>query len=139
MHTKMRVSPTLPASDIERARRFYEETLGFEVEGEQGPDGGFMFRAGQDSYFYVYPTNAPRGGNTAASFMAEDFDAEVEEFRRRGIKFEEYPDMPGVTWNNGVADMQGDRGFWFTDSEGNILSVFDWQVYEKRMGMPKAA
>jgi catechol 2,3-dioxygenase-like lactoylglutathione lyase family enzyme len=130
----MRVVPTLPASDIERARRFYEDTLGFHVEGERGPDGGFLFRGGEgEAYFYVYPTTAPRGGNTAASFMVDDFDAEVEEFRRRGIKFEEYPDMPGVTWNNGVADMGGDRSFWFTDSEGNVLSVGEFKMAERMM------
>ncbi len=128
MHTKMRVAlATLPASDIERARRFYEETLGFEVEGDMGPDGGYLFHAGE-AYFYVYPTTAARGGNTAAQLLTDDFDAEVEEFRRRGVKFEEYPGMPGVTWENGVATMGGERGFWFTDSEGNILAVGEYQM-----------
>jgi catechol 2,3-dioxygenase-like lactoylglutathione lyase family enzyme len=133
--TKMRaVVPTLPASDIERARRFYQETLGFEVEGEQGPDGGYAFRAGEgEVYFYVYPTNAPRGGNTAAQFLSDDFDSMVQEFRRRGIKFEEYHDMPGVTWDNGVATMGEDRGFWFTDSEGNILAVGEYKMAERMM------
>lgn len=134
MHTKMRVVPTLPASDIERARRFYQDTLGFEVEGDQGPDGGFLFRTGEgEGYFYVYPTTAARGGNTAVQFLSDDFDSEVQEFRRRGIKFEEYPDMPGVTWDNGVATMGKDRAFWFTDSEGNILAVGEFALAERMM------
>ncbi len=133
MHTKMRVVPTLPASDIDRARRFYQDTLGFEVVGEQGPDGGYAFRTGDDSYFYVYPTTAPRGGNTAVQFTSDDFDAEVEEFRRRGVKFDEYPDMPGVTWQDGVATMGDYRGFWFTDSEGNVLAVGESSMIDQML------
>ena len=131
MHTKMRVIPTLPASDVERARRFYQDTLGFELEGK-APDGSYLFRAG-DGHFAVYETSAPRGGNTAISFSSDHFDSEVEEFRRRGVKFEEYPDLPGTTWDNGVATYMGGRGFWFTDSEGNILAVMDGNFWEKQM------
>jgi hypothetical protein len=32
--------------------------------------------------------------------------------------------MPGVTWDNGVADMGAiGKAAWFKDSEGNILCI----------------
>jgi catechol 2,3-dioxygenase-like lactoylglutathione lyase family enzyme len=130
MHTKMRMLPTLPASDLDRARRYYRDTLGFEIQRE-GFDG-IVFRSG-DASFLVYKTEAPRGGNTAATFMTDDFDGEVGEFRRRGIKFEEYPQLPDTTWEDGVATYQGVRTFWFTDSEGNILAVGDWPAMERQL------
>lgn len=129
MHTKVRAIPTLPAADLERARRFYEDKLGFQME-EKGPDG-YTFRVGDESSIYVYETQAPRGGNTAVSFEVGDFDAEVKELREKGITFEQY-DMPDVKWHEGVADYGGMRTFWFKDTEGNILNVSEWKSMEKR-------
>ena len=48
----------------------------------------------------------------------------------RGVVFQEY-DAPGLTTRSGVAEIAGnypskgvgERGAWFTDSEGNLLSL----------------
>jgi catechol 2,3-dioxygenase-like lactoylglutathione lyase family enzyme len=113
--------PTLPADDIDRARRFYEGILGLEVaEGYGGSDGVF-FRLGQ-GLLLVYKTLAPRGGNTALSFVVDDLEAQMKELRDRGVVFEEY-DMPNLKTHDGIAEFEGLRGAWFKDSEGNILSL----------------
>lgn len=115
--------PTLPAADIKRARRFYEETLGFPVDRELGEDA-VAYRAG-DALIMVYETKAAHGENTAVSFVVGDLDAEMRELRGRGVIFEEY-DMPGLKTVDGVVEMDGERGAWFKDSEGNILSVGEY-------------
>lgn len=113
--------PTLPASDLARARAFYEEKLNLEpLEDGEVPDGIFYQLEGQ--VLFVYQTEAPRGGNTALSFVVEDLDAEMRDLRARGVAFEDY-DMPGLKTENGVAEFDGMRVAWFKDSEGNILNV----------------
>src|SRR6266536_1013503 len=49
-------------------------------------------------------------------------DAAVKELREGGIVFEEY-DMPGLKTVDGIAEIQGVRGAWFKDPDGNILAV----------------
>jgi catechol 2,3-dioxygenase-like lactoylglutathione lyase family enzyme len=130
MHTNARAVPVIPASDLERARRFYEERLGFELDTE-GPDG-YTFKVG-DGYIFVYPTSANRGEATRVSFMVDDLDAEVRELKGKGIRFEKY-DLPDTTWHeDNVAEYGGYRTFWFEDSEGNVLNVIEGRAWEQRM------
>ncbi|MHB8869319.1 MAG: VOC family protein [Thermoleophilia bacterium] len=113
--------PTLPASDLARARTFYEQTLELEpVEGADDPDGVY-YQLGTQILF-LYQTEAPRGGNTALSFVVDDLDAEMKDLRSRGVSFEDY-DMPGLKTENGVAEFDGMKAAWFKDTEGNILNI----------------
>lgn len=121
MLTKSMFYPTLPASDIERAKRFYGDTLGFDLIEGAGDPGGVFYRIG-DQVLFVYKTAAPRGGNTALSFMVDDLDAEMTELRAKGVAFEDY-DMPGLKTEGGVAEFDGMRAAWFKDSEDNILNI----------------
>jgi catechol-2,3-dioxygenase len=130
MHTKLSITPSLPVYDMERASRFYEEKLGFRFERE---DDDLRFLRSGDDYLILQKTEAPRGGTTALMFMADDFDAVVDDFRKMDLKFEEYPDMPGVTWRDGVAEMATSRCFWFKDPEGNILNIHDGKRMDKSM------
>ena len=128
MYGKAFIVPTLPVSDLDRARRWYVDKLGFkEVQGEGFPEGA-MFEAG-DFRFVLYKTEAPRGGNTALSIMVDDFDGWVREMRSHGVVFEDY-DMPNLHTENGIADYMGVKSVWFKDSEGNILNVGDGKAME---------
>jgi hypothetical protein len=87
------VGAVLPAEDLERARRFYEETLRFEPESADPQ--GVMYRSGS-SVFTLYPTQyAGLAQHTQAGWLVEDLRAMVTELRERGIRFEEY-DFPGL-------------------------------------------
>jgi catechol 2,3-dioxygenase-like lactoylglutathione lyase family enzyme len=111
---------TLPAKDLARAREFYEGTLGLQAE-EENP-GGVMYGAGSGLVF-VYPSEfAGTNEATAATFEVEDVRATVEELRGKGVEFHEY-DMPMMKTEDGIANLGGDLGAWFTDPEGNILAV----------------
>ena len=111
---------TIPAKDLERTRRFYEDVLDAQVVMED--PGGIIYRSG-DSYFSLYPTEvAGTAQHTLGAFMVRDVEATVAELRGKGVTFEDY-DLPGVKTVNGIAELGGTKGAWFKDPEGNILSV----------------
>jgi hypothetical protein len=84
--------------------------------------GGVLYQAGS-AHVFVYPSEfAGSNQATAATFIVSDTSAAVEELRGKGVTFEEY-DMPGLKTVDGIAEMDGVKGAWFKDSEGNILSL----------------
>jgi predicted enzyme related to lactoylglutathione lyase len=110
----------IPASNIARARKFYEEIVGLQPKEEYA--GGVIYECGGASVF-MYPT--PNGGTSKASqafWQVNDVESEVAELKARGVKFEEY-DMPGLTMENNIVTAGGAKTAWFKDTEGNILAV----------------
>ena len=114
---------TVPASDIQRARRWYAEKLGLEPT-RTDVDEGLGYEIGKGTGFLLYESQfAGTNQATAMGFQVVDFDAEMADLRKRGVQFEEY-DLPGIKTENGVVTMpDGSKGAWFKDSEGNILSI----------------
>ena len=111
----------LPAQDVARARRFYEDKLGFRPREEVA--GGVVYEFGKGTAAFLYPT--PNAGSSRASqayWQVADIEREVAELKKRGVKFEDY-DMPGMKTENGIFTGGGARAAWFRDSEGNILAV----------------
>lgn len=116
------MSVVLPATDIKRARDFYERVLGLAIEDGPMP-GGFFVAAGKGTRALVYETAATHGTATAAGFLVDDIEAVVADLRGRGVVFEEY-DMPQIKTVNGIADLGPmGRGAWFMDSEGSTLNI----------------
>jgi predicted enzyme related to lactoylglutathione lyase len=110
----------IPATDVARARQFYEQTLGFKPKAETG--GGVIYECGEHTACFLYPT--PNAGTSRASqafWQVEDIEQEVKELRARGVEFEHY-DMPGQS-ENGIVTAGGAKAAWFKDSEGNIMAV----------------
>ncbi|MFD5322842.1 VOC family protein [Streptomyces sp. NPDC127092] len=116
------IAAIIPCNDLDRAKRFYTETLGLTVTKESPEDtrvesGGTMFG--------LYET--PYGGqaqHTLASFKVDDLDAAMSELREKGVTFEQY-DLPGLKTVEGVVETDDMRGSWFKDSEGNILCLME--------------
>ena len=114
------IHATLPASDMERAKRFYTEKLGLTAESE-APEGVF-YRSG-DTRFLVFPSGGTASGtHTQLSWTVDDVEAEVAALKARGVIFEEY-DFPSLKTINGVATMGPVKIAWMKDSEGNLLSI----------------
>ena len=111
----------IPAKDVARARRFYEDKLGFRPGKEI--EGGVVYEFGKGTAAFLYPT--PNAGSSRASqayWQVEDIEREVAELKKRGVKFEDY-DMPGMKTDGSIFTGGGARAAWFKDSEGNILAV----------------
>lgn len=110
----------IPATDVARARRFYEGTLGFRPKEELA--GGVVYECAGGTACFLYPT--PNAGTSKASqafWEVNDIEAEVADLERRGVTFEKY-DIPG-TDVNGIMTAGGAKAAWFKDPEGNILAV----------------
>jgi catechol-2,3-dioxygenase len=115
-----RAAATLPAVDLNRARKFYEGTLGLKVN--EADEFGFRVECGHGSEIYLYKRGPTKADNTAVGFRVEDLEKEVEDLKKRGVKFEEY-DFPGLKTVNGIAVLGSEKAAWFKDSEGNIIGV----------------
>ena len=110
----------IPAKDVARARRFYEEKLGFRPKEETA--GGVVYEFGKGTACFLYPT--PNAGTSQASqafWDVADIEAEVAELQARGVTPEKYG-LPGED-ENGIVTGGGARAAWFKDSEGNIMAV----------------
>jgi catechol 2,3-dioxygenase-like lactoylglutathione lyase family enzyme len=117
------IVPYIPAANVARARRFYEEKVGLVPREEVA--GGVVYECGKHSWVFLYPS---RGAGTSqasqAFWQVDDVEAEVAELRAKGIVFEEY-DMPGMKTVNGIATAGGNKAAWFKDTEGNILALIE--------------
>ena len=113
----------IPAKDVARARRFYEDKVG--LKPKQEIEGGVVYESGKGTACFLYPT--PNAGTSKASqafWQVEDIEREVGELKKRGVKFEEY-DMPGMKRENSIYTGGGAKAAWFKDSEGNIMAVIE--------------
>jgi len=111
----------LPAKDVGRARKFYEEKLGFKPKREIS--GGVAYEFGKGTGCFLYPT--PNAGTSRASqafWQVDDVEREVAELKAKGVKFEDY-DAPGLKTRDGIAIAGGAKSAWFKDPEGNILAL----------------
>jgi catechol 2,3-dioxygenase-like lactoylglutathione lyase family enzyme len=115
---------TLAVKDPQRAREFYEDTLGLSVVDEQ--PGGTLYRSG-NSVVLVYPSEyAGTNRATAASWaVGDDFDAIVEDLRSKDVPFEHYDDLPDTTREGDVHVMGELRAVWIKDPDGNILNLIN--------------
>lgn len=121
MLTQSRVHTTIPASDLERAKRFYEDKLGFTPIRHL--PAGVMYRAADDTRFVVYPSpNAGKAPQTVMGFATDDVAGEVRALKAGGVVFEEY-DYPTLKTVDSIATRDGVSSAWFKDSEGNILGI----------------
>jgi catechol 2,3-dioxygenase-like lactoylglutathione lyase family enzyme len=121
MLKERRTHATLPAADLDRAKRWYEEKLGLTPSTENR--GGVFYEAAGGTRFVLYATpNQNRGGHTQLGFTTNDLDADVRDLRSRGVVFEEY-DFPGLKTENGIAHTGDARAAWFLDSEGNTIGL----------------
>lgn len=111
----------VPVTDLPRARKFYEGTLGFKPL--ETNDAGVMYESGKGSKFFAYKS-AGAGTNRASTAFWDvpNIEAEVADLRKRGVVFEEY-DTPGYATVNGIATGGGAKSAWFKDTEGNILAI----------------
>jgi predicted enzyme related to lactoylglutathione lyase len=98
----------IPASNIPRARKFYEQLIGLKPREEYA--GGVIYECGGAEVF-LYPT--PNAGTSKASQAY---------WSVTDVEFEDY-NMPGIKMTNSISTAGGAKTAWFKDTEGNILAV----------------
>jgi catechol 2,3-dioxygenase-like lactoylglutathione lyase family enzyme len=109
--------------DVEKAREFYEGTLGLKTSEQNGL---LTLHLAGDRDTLVYPKPDHRPANyTILNFSVDDIDEAVDELTRRGVQFERYDGFEQD--EKGISKGGGPPIAWFTDPSGNILSVLEDQ------------
>jgi predicted enzyme related to lactoylglutathione lyase len=125
MLANSRIRPTIPVVDLNRAKMFYETTLGLKpvvsVNNDSTTDIA-MFECGYGTHVELYRRSASKADHTLATFEVSDIEGDVNALRAKGVVFEEY-NMPEIKTQNGIATQGSVKAAWFKDSEGNILCI----------------
>ena len=108
---------TIAVTDVDRAKRFYQEQVGLTML-EETPASA-RFGAGKGSQLTVR-RGQPNVGQTVAHFEVEDIEAVIRDLRSRGVTFEEYETPRTVDF---IAQVGPARAAWFKDPDGNVLGV----------------
>jgi catechol 2,3-dioxygenase-like lactoylglutathione lyase family enzyme len=118
-----RVEAVMAVSDLERAKRFYQDQLGLVPAEEE--EQGVRYRCAEGTGIFVYlsPQNAGTSSATLAGWSVDDLDQTMDELASRGVVFERY-DQPGVeTDDRGVFDAGRFRAVWTKDPDGNTIAI----------------
>ena len=109
--------------DPDKARQFYEDTLGLRVSVVEGARGSMLrlhLGSGADVFVYTKLGHVP-AEFTVLNFPVPDVAAAVDELASRGVIFERYEGMPFD--ERGVMIGGGPLIAWFTAPAGNVFSV----------------
>jgi catechol 2,3-dioxygenase-like lactoylglutathione lyase family enzyme len=113
----------IPTRDADRARAFYEGTLGLEFIADDG--FALVFRSGQNMIRIARTAEFTPAPFTILGWEVADIVAEVTALTAAGVAFARYPFLPpdqvddlGI-WTTPTAD----KVAWFQDPDGNTLSV----------------
>jgi catechol 2,3-dioxygenase-like lactoylglutathione lyase family enzyme len=112
-----------PTTDLPRARSFYEGALGLHVVDEN--EYACMFNAHDTLLRLTAVTEVAHPGYTVLGWRVADISETVTRLVARGVVFAHYDhmeqDVQGVWTAPG-----GDRIAWFTDPDGNVLSLTEF-------------
>lgn len=118
-----KLSAILAVKDIEEAKNFYGEVLGLQQTKED--QAGVTYRCG-DAAVYVYESEyAGTNKATAAGWDVPDLESTVANLKEKGITFDHFDNMAGVTREGDIHSLGSTRAAWFKDPTGNILVVGD--------------
>lgn len=118
------VSVTLGVQDLTRARQFYEEVLGI-TDVYRSDDYMVVYKSG-DSLIEIYVSDyAGTNQATSATWLVENTEIEevVADLKAKGVSFEHYEHIAGVTMEGDIHNMGPEKIAWFKDPDGNILCI----------------
>jgi catechol 2,3-dioxygenase-like lactoylglutathione lyase family enzyme len=108
------------ATDLGRARAFYERTLGLTVT-EQNDFACVLDAHGTMLRVTAVP-KVSAAGYTVLGWRVADITATVRELAARGVEFRRYDGMDQD--GDGIwTTPSGDQVAWFADPDGNVLSL----------------
>jgi catechol 2,3-dioxygenase-like lactoylglutathione lyase family enzyme len=120
MDTATMVVPTVPVSDLDRAKAFYGDTLGLVLLWENPASA--RFGCGGTSEISVFRRPGVVTDHTLAHFEVGDIESTVAELESKGVEFLDYDDGPLATTGH-VAQLGPARAAWFRDPDGNTLGL----------------
>lgn len=111
--------------DLQKAKKFYGETLGVDVSDVKGMEGLIELNLSGGKVMIYEKEDFTPATYTILNFLVNDTDKTADELIKKGIKFEKYEglgqDEKGVSHSDG----QGPSIAWFEDPAGNILAILE--------------
>lgn len=126
MFGSSRAFNSFAVDDLDRAKEFYEQTLGLKVTAEEMGVLTLHIAGDRPTLIYPKPDFVP-ATYTVLNFPAGDLDQAVDDLAARGVEMLRYEGFGQD--ERGIA--RGDEGppiAWFADPAGNILSVMEAQA-----------
>ena len=115
------ITPVLLATDLAAAREFYHDKVGLQIERQN--ENAIVFRCGSGTHLDVTKSTVGTADQqTQAAWQVSDIRAEVADFRARGVNVEDY-DTPGLTTEDGIADIGFAWAAWIIDPATNTLGI----------------
>jgi catechol 2,3-dioxygenase-like lactoylglutathione lyase family enzyme len=121
------------AADLARARVFYEGTLGLPVVEHN--DFACVFDAHGTMLRVTAVGEVSPTGYTVLGWRVPDIEAAVRGLIARGVAFRRYDGM-GQDENGVWTTPGGEKVAWFTDPDGNTLSLTQFHEPRFRGGRP---
>ena len=112
---------TCAVRDIEKAKKFYEGTLGLTQLPTQEA-GVLSYKSGKSSLLVYQSQYAGTNKATAATWAVNDLEATVGALKAKGVRFEHY-DLPGTSRDGDIHGSGRTKAAWFKDPDGNILAL----------------
>jgi catechol 2,3-dioxygenase-like lactoylglutathione lyase family enzyme len=110
--------------DVQKAKRFYGQTLGLQVSES---DGMLELHVAGGSKVLVYPkADHIPATFTILNFPVENLEQAMDTLTKQGVRFEVYKEGNVKTDEKGVClTDKGPKIAWFKDPAGNVLSVLE--------------
>jgi catechol 2,3-dioxygenase-like lactoylglutathione lyase family enzyme len=129
----------LPVADVDRAKKFYTETMGFHLDVDFEPNDDFrvvqMTPPGSACSITVGKglTDAAPGSVRGTHLVVTDIEAARAELVERGVDVSEVRHMVEGEWQPGPDPQHADYGSFadFADPDGNT-----WILQERRSEAP---
>jgi catechol 2,3-dioxygenase-like lactoylglutathione lyase family enzyme len=114
-------------NDVDKAKQFYSEVLGLQVEKNDNMGGLLTIHIAGSSNIIAYPKpNHEPATFTILNFPVEKIDDTVKALKEKGVKFESYDSEYLKTDEDNISRGNGGPSIaWFKDPAGNILSVLE--------------
>jgi catechol 2,3-dioxygenase-like lactoylglutathione lyase family enzyme len=113
-------------NNLQKAKKFYGETLGLEVfEAYGGRLLELHIGGGRNVLIYPKDNHTP-ATFTILNFPVENLEQSVDDLTKRGVRFEIYNEGDIKTDEKGISlSDDGPKIAWFKDPAGNVLSMLE--------------
>lgn len=113
---------TVAVRDLDKAKKFYEGTLGLKLTDEEGQEA-LTYKAGGTKLLVYRSQYAGSNKATATTWViGNEMEKVVQTLKGKGVAFEHY-DMPGMTLKGDIHVADGMKAAWFKDPDGNIHAL----------------
>lgn|SRR5687768_15725625 len=128
MFKQTKAFSSFSVNDLQKAKTFYQQTLGLEVAEDTTMSMLTLHITGSNGVIiYPKPNHTP-ATFTVLNFPVSNIDTAVDELTKRGVRFLQYEgelqtDEKGIFRSDDKS--RGPNIAWFEDPAGNILSVLE--------------